>query len=341
MLQALSKVVGLTTITAVLAFSTLTAEAAVLVSSRFTDSIKAYDEKGKFIEDFVKPGSGGLVQPDGLALGPDGNLYVSNYGGGGILRYNGKTGKFLDVFIPEGRGGLSGPTGLAFGPDHNVYVSSISGGTLSFDGRTGALRKVFSSPPGQQSETLGLAFDPDNKTLYVSSRNNNNVLRYNIKTGKLIGTFITPGSGGLDLPAGLTFGPDGNFYVASFNNNTILRYNGKTGEFIDVFIPSGSGGLENPVAIKFGPDGNFYVNSLGSNAVLRYDGKTGEFIDATVPPNTGGLQSPNFGLVFSLYPPSLESKNPEAPVAGLGLLAIAGLSVGSVSILKKHQLPKK
>jgi DNA-binding beta-propeller fold protein YncE len=305
MLRYLSKIVCLTTITAVLTLSNLKAQADLLVSSRFTNSIKAYDEQGQFIEDFVKPGEGGLVSPDGATLGPDGNLYVSNFGVGSILRYDGRTGEFLDVFVPEGTAGLSGPTGLAFGPDGDLYVNSLSG-TFSFDGKTGALHKIFPSPAGDPSENLGLAFSQDHKILYIGSRNNNNVLRYNIKTGKLIDIFITTGSGGLEVPGGLAFGPDGNFYVASFNGNSILRYNGKTGKFIDVFVPAGSGGLINPIAIVFGPENTLYVNSYGSNAVLRYNSKTGEFIGAAVPANSGGLQAPPFGLVFSPY--SLEEQ---------------------------------
>ena len=56
-------------------------------------------------------------------------------------------------------------------------------------------------------------------------------------------TFVTPGSGGLDNPFDLVFGPDGNLYVGSTSNNNVLRFNGTTGAFIDTFVPSGSGGL--------------------------------------------------------------------------------------------------
>ena len=39
------------------------------------------------------------------------------------------------------------------------------------------------------------------------------VLRYNGTTGAFIDAFVSSGSGGLDMPSGLTFGPDGNLYV--------------------------------------------------------------------------------------------------------------------------------
>lgn len=49
-----------------------------------------------------------------LAVGPDGNVYVSDSTGeGAILRFDGATGAFLDVFV-EGIEG--GPRGIAFAP---------------------------------------------------------------------------------------------------------------------------------------------------------------------------------------------------------------------------------
>jgi glucose/arabinose dehydrogenase len=111
----------------------LKAQAAVLVSSRFSNAVKEYDEQGNFIRDLVPSGSGGLYDGDGLAIGPDGNLYVANFLGGNVLRYNGKTGEFIDVFVPGGTGaagtpnqlGLRRPTTVTFGPDGNLYVSNF------------------------------------------------------------------------------------------------------------------------------------------------------------------------------------------------------------------------
>ena len=34
---------------------------------------------GAFIDEFVVAGSGGIIEADGLAFGPDGNLYVSSH----------------------------------------------------------------------------------------------------------------------------------------------------------------------------------------------------------------------------------------------------------------------
>jgi sugar lactone lactonase YvrE len=105
------------------------------------------------------------------------------------------------------------------------------------------------------------------------------IIRYDGTTGALVGVFVASGSGGLDGPFGLTFGPDGNLYVSSFYTNSVLKYNGSTGAFLGVFVSAGSGGLGNPIGLTFGPDNNLYVISYNGQKVLRYDGTTGGFID--------------------------------------------------------------
>ncbi len=122
-------------------------------------------------------------------------------------------------------------------------------------------------------------------------------MRYNGTTGAFIDAFVTAASGGLDLPRGLAFGPDGNLYVSSGDTNEVLRYNGATGLFIGVFVAAGSGGLASPGGLAFGPDNNLYVSSALTDQVLRYNGTTGAFIDVFVAAGSGGLDLPR-GLVF-------------------------------------------
>jgi hypothetical protein len=60
-------------------------------------------------------------------FGPDGNLYVGDYGDGSVKRYNGTTGAFSNAFVSSGSGGLGGPTFLIFTPATNSWTNSVSG----------------------------------------------------------------------------------------------------------------------------------------------------------------------------------------------------------------------
>ena len=116
--------------------------------------------------------------------------------------------------------------------------------------------------------------------VYVTSFDNDSVLKFDADTGAFLGVFVPAGSGGLNGPTGLTFGPDGHLYVASFVfTNTVLKYHGQSGRFLGVFVSEGSGGLQGPMDLSFGADGNLYVVSSYAGGVFRYDGRTGAFID--------------------------------------------------------------
>lgn len=96
---------------------------------------------GAFIDIFAS----GAQSARGVAFGPDGNLYVTNFGGGDILRFDGTTGAFIDQFVPVGSGGLSSlPRPLLFGPDGNLYVGDYGNGSvLRYNGTTGAFIDAF------------------------------------------------------------------------------------------------------------------------------------------------------------------------------------------------------
>jgi DNA-binding beta-propeller fold protein YncE len=129
--------------------------------------------------------------------------------------------------------------------------------------------------------------------VYVSSFDNDTVLKFNARNGDPLGVFVPAGSGGLNGPTGLTFGPDGNLYVSSFVlNNRVLKYDGRSGQFLGVFVDEQSGGLQGPMDLGFGPDGNLYVVSSYGGGVFRYNGLTGAFIDrfTTQPGGAEGIR---------------------------------------------------
>jgi streptogramin lyase len=272
------------------------AHAELLVSN--TVSVLRYDETtGAFLGVLVPSGSGGVDSARGLAIGPDGNLYVASFGSQNILRYDGVTGAFIDVFVIPGSGGLGQPSDVAFGPDGNLYVADALNGTnsiLRYNGNTGAFIDIFATGGGIE-QALQIVFSPDGN-LFVSNSNSTAVLRYHGDTGLphpaagQSGAIFIPGIRPFNTI--IAFDTHGVLYARIRAAQDIQRYDGATGAFLDTFIPNGATGKA-----RFGPDGNLYVlNSLG-HSVSRYNGTTGAFIDALVVPGSGGLEAP-IALVF-------------------------------------------
>ncbi|MDH3779992.1 MAG: glycosyltransferase [Nitrosopumilus sp.] len=221
-----------------------------------------------------------------------GFVYLSNGNTDEILRYS-PDGTFKDVFVKTGSGGLVLPTGITFGPDDNLYVGSGNTDEILRYSPDGTFKDVFvKTGSGGLNGPEDLTFGPDDN-LYVSS--NDNVLRFDGKSGKFLDVFIRHGSGGLVLPTGITFGPDDNLYVGSGNTDEILRYS-PDGTFKDVFVKTGSGGLNGPKDLVFSSNEKYlYVASFLTNEILRY-GIHGEFVDNIVSSHNGEILNPKYSL---------------------------------------------
>ena len=115
----------------------------------------------------VANNTGGLDGPTGVAIGSDGNVYVSSFLTDEVIRYDGVTGELIDVFVSAGAGGLSGPRGLAFDADGHLYVASgLTGDVLRYDRDTGLFVENFASLGLTAAD--GIAFDAAGR-LFVAS----------------------------------------------------------------------------------------------------------------------------------------------------------------------------
>jgi hypothetical protein len=264
-----------------------------------TNNINIYDGKtGAFTEQFAGPSSG-LNGSAFLTVGPDGAIYTSTNPGSGIrdtvLRID--QTKTVTTFIspnnPGGNGGLQNAKGLAFGPDGNFYVASnFTNQVLRYNGQTGAFIDAFvTAGSGGLSAPAGIAFGPDLNNdgvqdLYVASYNTNQVLAYSGSNGSFLGVFVAAGSGGLNGPHDMHFGPDGNLYVVSSGTSyeQVFRYNGTTGAFMDIPIATGSGIGPETTFIAFDGEGELYASSQYASEIL-HDG-TGPLVSLSEPGST-------------------------------------------------------
>jgi len=191
--------------------------------------------------------------PFDAVYGPGGDLYVSCLGGNGVARIDADTGEPAP-FVLGGAGGLIAPRGLAFGPNGDLLVSSVTGEVLAYDGASGAFAGVFVDATGNGGgpiDPYALLFQAGR--LYVASGFPSEVKAYDAASGAFVSTFVPSGSGGLDTPTGLDFGPDGDLYVTSQADDAVRRYDGTSGAFVEVFVAAGAGGIDAPLDLAFRP----------------------------------------------------------------------------------------
>ncbi len=150
----------------------------------------------------VKPFVTSLINPSGLALDRNGNLFVSCRNDGTIYRVS-----------PDGRSeqwieGMGVATGLAFDRDHNLYIGDRSGTIFKIS----PSREIFVFATLEPSvAAYHLAFHPSGE-LYATGPTTSSFDRvYRISQGGDVTTFFR----GLGRPQGLAFDRDGNLFVAA------------------------------------------------------------------------------------------------------------------------------
>lgn len=328
--------------------------AALLVGNTEGNNVLIYDDRnGRFGGEFIPAGTGGLMSPDDLTFGPDGNLYITSGDetSGAILRFDGKTGDFLGRFDQGGT--LFRPYGLAFGPDNKAYVSSFrTDEILRYNALTGEFIDIFAAGTGTANGLNGpndLLFGPDG-SLYVTTQGSvadkaggieflfdSQVLKYDSATGSP--TVLVPKadplpeSFGFVSFLGLSFDDNGNLFTSDFANG-IRSYNPTTGELLAT-IPTNYTGTDpsnNFIGnLTFDPDGRLYTVGFdftqnNQGAILRFDGNTGEplpapgqFSSIFVPP-TALLQRP-IGITYA--PITVPEPGLTVAFLGLGVVGVA------------------
>ncbi|MEE2729778.1 MAG: hypothetical protein VYA55_03100 [Pseudomonadota bacterium] len=296
-LSKLSSIMALPVVAAVAGIAPQTAFSDFFISSFGTNELMRFNEDtGEYLGVIAE-----VQGPFASQIGFDGDLFVSSFHTGEVLRFDSKTGEFIGVFIASGAGGLTNPTAPNFGPDGKVYVGDLASNRVLRYTKHGVFIDVFAD--GETSDLNGPFMQTfDDSTMYIASGYDNSILRYDLRTKEYMGRFVAPGSGGLQVPVGLEFGPDGHLYTSSSATSAILRYDGLTGEFIDEFVPPGGGGMSSPRAIRFGgANSDLYVISSDTNEVLQFDRETGAFVGIIASSDESGMAAAR-GLTFTPRP---------------------------------------
>jgi hypothetical protein len=177
------------------------------------------------LRDSSHPNSG----PGPLKFGPNGHLYVADYGGTTVRKFDGVTGAELGTVVT----GLAPPAGMTFAADGDLYVGNF-GTSAIIRVHNGQKSTFIASGTGPIATPSSLLFVP-NGDLLVVSMFANEIHRYS-STGAYLGVFaaiepLEPAVGNTNYPSDIGFDQNGNILVAVLgatnppdNRGQILRY---------------------------------------------------------------------------------------------------------------------
>ncbi|MFO0908329.1 MAG: NHL repeat-containing protein [Isosphaeraceae bacterium] len=258
-----------------------------------------------------------LVNPRGIAIGPNNNVFVNDLNGG-VYQFNGTTGALVNTFVAPGT--IGAPHGMTFGSNGNLYVASLTGNSiLQYQGPGGGSPGTLVSTinTGGLNAPTGIAFGLTGD-LYVSNSGTNQILRYD-SAGAFQGIFAS--GNGLNLPAGLSIAPDGSLLVANDGGNSVLRFNTTTGALLNTLTNAALSGVGSAVYDGFG---HVLVSSYNNNSIVSFNldlaTNTGSFDKVLVSGVASGLNTPIYLSVPVPEPGSFA-------LVALGTAVLGGLSV--------------
>ncbi|MDQ1510834.1 MAG: hypothetical protein QOG50_2678 [Actinomycetota bacterium] len=215
-----------------------------------------------------------VEDPRGLAFGPDGDLYVADYGTNTVLRISGDgrvttyagdgTPGFAGDGGPATRAKLYGPTGLAFGPDNALYIADSTNervrrvtadGTISTFAGSGS-----AGDTGDGGPAIDAGLDPQN--LAFDGAGNLIVFQFDVKAIRRIAPDGIITSLQSRYASGLATRPDGDVEVADYGGFgiSLISPNGT------IFnMPFQHSGLFRPTAIAVAANGDVYVADDGAS----------------------------------------------------------------------------
>ncbi len=220
-------------------------------------------------------------QLTGMAFGPDGNLYVTNFDESLVHRLDLSGGSVPDF----GSGYDAAPESIVFDADGNAYVGQAEGAAdvLRFDRSGRLLRRYDVRIEERGSDWIDLAGD---QCTLVYTSEGSSIFRHDVCEDRRLTPFATglPGTSAYAL----RLLPDGGLLVA--DNERILRLDGSG----DIVTRYDAAGIDDWFALNLDPDGtSFWSASLSAPDVFRFDIESGDvlarFAVETSSTDIGGL----------------------------------------------------
>jgi sugar lactone lactonase YvrE len=194
---------------------------------------------------------------NGMTLGPDGRLYVTQVFGSQITAIDVDTGAHA-VFSPLGAG-ITGPDDAIFGADGTLFATEPMFGRVTARDPDGSYRVVRDDLPGAN----GVTMDHDRRRLFVDEfRPGGRMLELD-PSGAGEPRVLLEDLAGPNAPA---MGPDGHLYFPQVFADEVWRYDLETATASLV-----AGDLLRPTAVKFDSRGRLVVSEAGTGRILAID----------------------------------------------------------------------
>lgn len=212
-------------------------------------------------EVFKRPFS--LIQPYGIAVDSQGQLYVADSKVGAIFIFNTDT-REVDLIKNGSQAHFVRIIGLAMDDNDRLFVSDPGLRHVLIFNKQHAAEDVITEG---MVEPGGVAIDTQNRLLYVADVELDQILVYDADTLKLVRKMGTAGRkhelttpGDFSRPAGVAVDAGGNLYVADTWNNRIEIFDAD-GNFISTFGKAGDGPgyFSRPKGVAIDGDGHVWV----------------------------------------------------------------------------------
>jgi uncharacterized protein (TIGR03663 family) len=215
------------------------ADGTVFVADTWNHRVQVFSSTGQFITAFgtfvnvqhdVQAEPGGFWGPRDIAIGPQGNLYVTDTGNKRIQKFT-PAGEFLQAFGGGGiiPGTFEEPVGIDIDSQGNIYVADTWNRRIQkFDSNFTPLLQWDVVDVWESESVINkpyLAVD-DQSRVFISDPEGYRVIAYDGNTGEIL---VTWGQYGQDLaafqlPVGLEVDSQGNLLVADSDNNRIMKF---------------------------------------------------------------------------------------------------------------------
>lgn len=240
---------------------------------------------GTFADGINTPiGDGTFNEPWGVAVGPDGSVYVTDTWNHRVEKFS-ASGRFIKSWGVFGQGetpdGFYGPRGLAVDSEGRVYVTDTGNKRIAVFDKDGNFITQFGSAgfePGQFDEPVGIAIDR-NGTVYVADTWNQRIQTFSPvesdgnlvfvpeKQWDVFGWF----GQSLDNKPFITVNDDLHVFITDPEGYRVIEFD-PDGEIVRVWGDYGDGpssfGIASGIAVD--PEGHVWVSDSAFNRMMRF-----------------------------------------------------------------------